>query len=90
LNDPLCLKLIDSLLFDDSKRPLTKKLLQRIDLIAALQRIQRAQLLDRASTELKQLGGTEFDWPSDLTRYFQDSESLGQEDRQGNLPWVST
>lgn len=52
LNDPACLKLIRSMMFTDSKRPITKKLLQRIDLRVLLRQIERRSLLTRAETEL--------------------------------------
>jgi hypothetical protein len=37
LNHPLCLGLLKSMTFTDSKRPITKKLLQRIDVMALLE-----------------------------------------------------
>ena len=52
LNDPACLELIRSIVFVDSKRPVTKKLLQRIDLRALLERSNRGSLLARAEAEL--------------------------------------
>lgn len=55
LNDPVCLELIRSMVFLDSKRPITKKLLQRVDLVALLQRTERRLLLDRAGADLGNL-----------------------------------
>lgn len=55
LNDPACLELIRSIIFVDSKRPVTKKLLQRIDLGALLKQSDRCSLLTRAESELGDL-----------------------------------
>ena len=55
LNDPACLELIRSIIFIDSKRPVTKKLLQRIDLLALLKRSDRCSLLNRSEAELGNL-----------------------------------
>jgi hypothetical protein len=41
--------LIGSMIFRDSKRPITKKLLERIDLAAVLERSDRGAFLSRAS-----------------------------------------
>lgn len=55
LNHPLCLELISSLAFLDAKRPITKKILQRLDLKALLGHIQPEELLEGFNTELQQL-----------------------------------
>jgi hypothetical protein len=47
-NDPITLGLIRSAAFIDDKRPITKALLQRLDLAAVLERTDRTELLDRA------------------------------------------
>jgi hypothetical protein len=57
LNDPLCLDFINSTAFLDSKRPITKKLLQRIDLKALFNLVEKQSLLARAKIELARLGG---------------------------------
>ena len=44
-NDPITLGLIGSMIFRDAKRPITKKLLQRIDLRAVLDLTDRSALL---------------------------------------------
>jgi hypothetical protein len=44
LNHPLCLDFIRSAIFLDAKRPITKKLLQRIDLIALFHALDNAAL----------------------------------------------
>ena len=49
-NDPVALDLIQSASFSDAKRPITKALLQRVDLRAILERVDRGQLLGRAAT----------------------------------------
>jgi hypothetical protein len=48
-NDPIALELIRSSSFSDAKRPITKALLQRVDLRAILQRTDRRRLLARAA-----------------------------------------
>jgi len=58
--------LIRALLFRDAKRPVTKKLLQRIDLLAVLRRAERAALLTRAGDALKDLGEAAGPWPDGL------------------------
>jgi hypothetical protein len=50
--------LVASLVFWDSKRPITKKLLQRIDLLAIAEATDRAAHLDRTLEELWRLGVT--------------------------------
>lgn len=73
LNDPVCLDLIQSMVFWDSKRPITKKLLQRIDLKALLNHVERQSLLSRADMELKRLGIVKGQqrtvWPSALEEF---------------------
>ncbi len=56
LNDPLCLNFVNSMIFTGSKRPITKKLLQRIDLRSLFNKIERQSLLLRAISELENLG----------------------------------
>ena len=51
-NDPITLGLIGSICFRDAKRPITKKLLQRLDFVAILQRADRQSLLARAEAAL--------------------------------------
>jgi hypothetical protein len=48
-NDPAALSLLNSASFADAKRPITKALLQRLDLRAILERGDREVLLDRAA-----------------------------------------
>ena len=56
LNNPLCLDLINSIAFLDAKRPITKRLLQRIDLKTLYENVDRQALLVRANDELERLG----------------------------------
>jgi len=51
-NDPITLAFIRSASFRDAKRPITKTLLQRVDLLAILKRIDRGSLLARAGAIL--------------------------------------
>lgn len=75
LNHPFCIEFIHSIAFWDAKRPITKKLLQRIDLIALSQHLDRQSLLQQATHVIKQLTYTEkiaLDWPEhleDLLKY---------------------
>jgi hypothetical protein len=52
-NDPITLGLIGSISFRDAKRPITKKLLQRLDFLAILERADRRSLLARAQAALR-------------------------------------
>ena len=75
LNYPACLELIHSMIFYDSKRPVTKKLLQRIDLKSLLDRIDQKALLNRAEVEFKHLSKDEAcdaAWPSPLDEFLMD------------------
>ncbi len=56
LNDPSCLSFLNSLIFLDSKRPITKKVLQRLDLVSLLSRIDRRFLTRDANQRLAVLG----------------------------------
>ena len=56
LNDPLCLELIQSIAFLDAKRPITKKLLQRINLRALYSKVNRQAHVLRVKDELEHLG----------------------------------
>jgi hypothetical protein len=70
LSDPLCLDFISSTIFLDAKRPITKKLLQRIDLASLFNSIDRQVLVSRANSELEKLEGTLVQekevWPSSI------------------------
>jgi hypothetical protein len=56
LNDPGCLLFLNSLIFLDSKRPITKKVLQRLDLAALLSRIDGRVLTRETNQRLAILG----------------------------------
>src|SRR5208282_6139109 len=56
LNEESCLSFFNSLIFLDSKRPVTKKVLQRLDLSAVLGRIDRKAVAVAASEHLRFLG----------------------------------
>jgi hypothetical protein len=70
LNDPLSIAFVHSLSFRDAKRPITKKLLQSINLAALLDAVDRAALLSRATNYLIALIGEsqaqQTIWPHDL------------------------
>jgi hypothetical protein len=56
LNHPTCTDLIASLVFWDAMRPITKKLLQRLDLVALAARLDPAELLAPVNDGLAALG----------------------------------
>lgn len=56
LNDPLCLAFINSIASLDGKRPITKKLLQRLDLVALFELVEKQAFASRARQELERLG----------------------------------
>jgi hypothetical protein len=51
LNDPICTEFIASLAFREAKRPITKAILQRIDLEALLERLNQDELWSRVLAE---------------------------------------
>lgn len=81
LNDPACLDLIRSLIFLDSKRPITKKILQRINLKALIEKSDRDSLLARAEIDLENLVTT-IDWQETLQSLTLE-ETLFEEPSQG-------
>jgi hypothetical protein len=58
-NDAITLGFIGSISFHDAKRPITKKLLQRLDFLAILKRADRRSLVARAQALLRQELATE-------------------------------
>ena len=80
LNAPACMDLIYSRLFADAKRPITKKLLQRIDLKALLNRVDKQLLLSQADVEFERLFSVEYQqkpaWPSSLEDFLVESLSI--------------
>jgi hypothetical protein len=69
LNHPTCSDLIGALAFRDAMRPITKKLLQRLDLAALAARLDPADLLAPVNDALVALGAAPFarvpgDWPA--------------------------
>jgi hypothetical protein len=55
LNSDDCLAFLGAVSFSDAKRPITKRLLQRIDLDALRKRLGRQRLLELAEPTLRQL-----------------------------------
>lgn len=76
LNHPVTLDLIASLTFVDAKRPITKKLLQSLDLVALVRMIDREELVRVANEEVGRLldvrGHIVVDWPKDLSDLLRD------------------
>jgi hypothetical protein len=85
LNDPVCLSLVESMIFLGAKRPITKKLLQRIDLISLYNLVDKQAFIARGTAELELLEGTlkqkKAVWPSSmedyLVEYFQNASITG-------------
>lgn len=73
LNSPACLDFILSCSFSDAKRPVTKKLLGRINLKALLDRIDIQSLLSQANVEFERLetrvGQQTPEWPLSLDKF---------------------
>lgn len=85
LNHRVTQSFIRSTMFLDAKRPITKKLLQRIDLIKLLQRIDREELLAAADRELARWHGKGMSWPADLSSVLSERASVKQSADQMNL-----
>lgn len=66
LNDDLCYDFFQSIIFWDAKRPITKKILQRINLDALLVQVDKQLLLTRASNILRLAYSVDEFWPDDL------------------------
>jgi hypothetical protein len=79
LQSCLCMDFLNSIIFWDAKRPVTKKLLQRIDLHALLQYEGRENVLLRANAELQRLGYTEqpIVWPDRLADFLEEYPAAG-------------
>ncbi len=70
LNHPSTLDFLRSTMFTDSKRPVTKKLLQRIDLSNLIRRVDRSEIIESAGAELRRISSDELSsnrWPDDLS-----------------------
>lgn len=63
LNHPSCTALLGALSFTDAMRPITKKLLRRIDLIALLERLSDDECLRGVNQVLAELGMPAVDGP---------------------------
>jgi hypothetical protein len=70
-NDLLCLGFLNSVLFTDSKRPITKKLLQRINIKAIIEHADNTVLFKRAEAEFKALTRCEqkHSWQEIIEKY---------------------
>lgn len=88
LNDPLCLEYIRSIIFLEAKRPITKKLLQRINLAALLELIDGPALWKSIHQALRQLGIAECEMVHDnllkeiFNNYTSDHVSTKQKNKQ--------
>ena len=68
LNSTISMDFINSTTFWDSKRPVTKKLLQRIDIRALLEAVDKERLLESANQCLIELGVPAIDEQSNLEK----------------------
>ena len=75
LNGPEAIGLLASLALPGAKRPVTKGLLQRLDLKAIVARADRGSLMERAGREVERLAGHAPSWPSRLEDLLE-SESI--------------
>lgn len=90
LNDQICLNFINSMIFLDAKRPITKKLLQRIDLRSLFKLVDRQLLASKADIELECLGGTlSQHWPSLEEFLIEYSLNTGGTDHMEHTPSVT-
>lgn len=79
LNHPTSLDFLQAAMFADAKRPVTKKLLQRIDLKALLSRISRESLIAAAESELDHsIGSDRTAWPDDLETLILPTQAKAQ------------
>jgi hypothetical protein len=76
LNSDAARSLLRALTFTDSKRPVTKALLQRVDILALVRAASRQDLVPRGDANLVELLMPPGDWPTDL------EGALGLEQRQ--------
>lgn len=77
LNHRSTLDFLRSVMFTDSKRPVTKKLLQRIDLSNLIRRVDRSEIIESAEAELRRISSDELSstlWPDDLSSLIIDFE----------------
>jgi hypothetical protein len=79
LNHPICHEFLQSTMFPDAKRPITKSLLQRINLHRLLTAVNREDLLSRADAERTRLGAVpqQERWPEELSPYLLSTERQG-------------
>jgi hypothetical protein len=77
LNHPICIECIHSIVFWDAKRPITKKLLQRINLKALLKLVDKEVLLEQANRVLHALEPAHHThsghWPENVEDLLEDS-----------------
>ena len=68
LTHETCVSFVRSLTFQDSKRPITKRTLQRLNLARLLERVDRLELIAAANDKLHILGGPPL--PPEYLDYF--------------------
>jgi hypothetical protein len=83
LNGPDALGLLRALAFPGAKRPVTKAVLQRLDLAALLARADRPALLARAGQTVERLDGRAPAWPGRLETLIEIEENSSADDADG-------
>jgi hypothetical protein len=77
LSHKVTAEFLNSIIFTDSKRPLTKRVLQRLDLDAILNYVDKDQLLERTNFRLLRLGAKTIADTAALHQYVFQREGLG-------------
>lgn len=89
LNHPLCLEFINSIVFWDAKRPITKKLLQRIDLKALLKSVDKKVLIAQAKNVLRHIAPSKdvnsIAWLEKIEDFFTDYSTKPEITQQASI-----
>ena len=72
LRHSFCQDFIDTIIFSDAKRPITKKLLQRLDLRRLLDAVSTVEIIQSAQGILSghELSASDIDWQYEITNVF--------------------
>jgi len=81
LNHDVTLTFLDSVVFKDSKRPLTKRVLQRLDIEAILNHVDMGELLSKTNLQLEGFGAQLINNAADVKQLMHVSEQPYQQFR---------
>lgn len=81
LNHPVSAEFLNSIVFSDSKRPFTKKVLQRLDVEAVWRYVDKGELLNRVNSHLQRFGAEPVAEEDAILRYVEGSEQQCQQFR---------